>query len=97
MSISYLFRGRNKGLIGLIALEFLKEEKLMRRSTKKAGVLSLVIAIGTGIAALAGWTLDNTDKSEDNVEEKNSEEKSEEKADEEETLTPGDETDPEDK
>lgn len=69
----------------------------MRRSTKKAGVLSLVIAIGTGIAALAGWTLDNTDKSEDDVEEKNSEEKSEEKADEEETLTPGDETDPEDK
>ena len=69
----------------------------MRRSTKKAGVLSLVIAIGTGIAALAGWTLDNTDKSEDDVEEKNSEEKSEEKADEEETLTPDDETDPEDK
>lgn len=69
----------------------------MRRSTKKAGVLSLVIAIGTGIAALAGWTLDNTDKSEDDVEEKNSEEKSEEKADEEETSTPDDETDPEDK
>ena len=69
----------------------------MRRSTKKAGVLSLVIAIGTGIAALAGWTLDNTDKSEDDVEEKKSEEKSEEKADEEETSTPDDETDPEDK
>ena len=68
----------------------------MRRSTKKAGALSLVIALGTGLAALAGWTLDNTDKSEDDVEEKKSEEKSEEEADDEETLKPDEIIDPED-
>jgi hypothetical protein len=69
----------------------------MRRSTKKAGVLSLAIAIGTGFAALAGWALDNTDKSEDDVEEKESEEKSEEEADDEETLKPDEIIDPEEK
>lgn len=58
----------------------------MKRSTKKAGALSLVIALGTGLAALAGWALDNTDKSDDDVEEKKTEEKSEEKAIEDEEL-----------
>lgn len=58
----------------------------MKRSTKKAGALSLVIALGTGLAALAGWTLDNTDRSDDDVEEKKTEEKSEEKAIEDEEL-----------
>lgn len=68
----------------------------MKRSTKKAGALSLVIALGTGLAALAGWTLDNTDGSDD-VEEKKTKEKSEEEADDEETLTPKEIIDPEEK